>query len=246
MQQRGDGSGRHACGRQPSVQREQRRLDAEPEEHEQERDVEEIAGLFRHGVADADDVELQRTSVGQHGDDANEGRRRARDGIHEVFDAGHLRLPRALMGDQRQRRQGQQLVEQIHRDEIRGKRHAQRDAEAHGEETEELVAPVEVAHVFEAVQRRQRPQDGHQHGEHAAEAVDAERDVDGGRQVVEHEFHALAARDQGQGEHGRRDHDGQHVIFPGSARAKIQQGQQRPADDRQHDDDEDRDSVHLH
>ena len=63
-----------------------------------ERDVEEVAGPFRHGVADADDVELQRTSVGQHSDDADEGRRRARDGIHEVFDACHLRLPRALMG----------------------------------------------------------------------------------------------------------------------------------------------------
>ena len=134
--------------------------------------------------------------MGEDGDHADKGGRGAGDGIDQVFDPGDLRFPRALMGDEGHRSQGEQLVEQVHRNEVAREGDAQGDAEAHGKEAEEAVLLVQVAHVFEGVQSGQGPEHRDQKRKHAAVAVEPQRYVDGRRQMVQHDLRALSAAEQ--------------------------------------------------
>ena len=163
VQQRRHGRGRDRHGGQPRVNREQRRLDAEAHERHHKHRQQQIllVGDARH-IQHAAVYELGRgvRAVGQHEYHADEGQRRAADRIVQIGAAGVDRRCVQLVEHKRQRDQRQQLVKRIEREQIAAQRDAGRYAIAHQIVGEECVlAPLRL-HVFEGVERRQRPEEG--------------------------------------------------------------------------------------
>ncbi len=107
--------------------------------------------------------------------DADEGESGAANHVVQILPGGRLGLLGHGVDNQRQRHHGQRLVEQVHGDDVAREGHAQRHAVGDGVEGQEGVHPLLVAHIFKGVQRRQRPQAGHQPAEEGSHAVDVQR-----------------------------------------------------------------------
>ena len=159
VQQRRDGGGRDGRRGQPRVQRPERRLDAEAHEreHEHRQKHRQIPAARRCQMPAGD--ELLRI-VQDEKDEPDERQRRAGHGVEQVFDARGLGRGGHGLHDERERREGEQLVKEIHRQHVRRKGDAERHAEGGREERPEHGEVLFMAHVVAGIERRERPERG--------------------------------------------------------------------------------------
>ena len=83
---------------------------------------------------------------------------------------------RLVVRNQRDRDQCKHLEEDVHRDDVGGKRHTQRHAVGHRVEGKENVLSVRLMHVLERIKQHERPHDRHHPREQPAEAVQLKGD----------------------------------------------------------------------
>ena len=110
----------------------------------------------------------------QHHGDKAQGR--AAHGVGQIDPPGIPRLAVQRVHHQGQRRQGEQLIKEVHRQHIGGEGDAQGDPQAGQIESEEPVLASLPAHVLRRVQAGQGPQDRHQHGKDAGQSIHPEGD----------------------------------------------------------------------
>ena len=210
VQQRGDRRRRDGGTGQPGVHREDGRLHAEARKRAQVADAQQqrmLAGerLGEHAA------HHERAAVAERDDDhhAHERDSRAEEGIDHVHPAGRDALAARAVHDQRDRRQRQELIEDVHRHDVRRRGDTQRHAVGDRIEREEVVFAALMLHVFKAIEHGQRPQERHQRREDAAQSVD---DKGNGHVLHEHERDRRGLAAMGQAEEHDQGRDDRHAL----------------------------------
>ena len=243
VEQGRDGGGGHRRRGKPAVQRPDGGLDAEAHKgqgkHRQQHG--HVAVIARQVAAQG---EVRSIMDGQeHQADKRQGR--AGDGVDQVLDA---RLFGGLghgLHHQRQRGQGQQLIEQVHGHHIGGEGDAQGHAEGGGEEGPEHMQMLLVAHIVEAIEHGEGPEGGRQSGKQPGRAVHAEGDGQPGGKMQQGEGAVVAQEDgqPGQGG-GAQDQDAVYRAALPLAADGQEVGQQTQHQRQKHRQQE-KDSVHM-
>jgi len=196
------------------VQGHERRLNAEA------RDEEDEGGLCeeRVGVREAGDAARGEGGGAGHRGDHNRPREdgdAAAEGVGQVFAAGCAGLRRLVVGDERVRRHRQEFVEDEDGDEVVGEGDAEGggDGRGKGREVAGLGVFGEPAHVADAVETRDEPEEARDGPEEEAERVGLEREFDAGHQGAERGDVRRAGDCGGEhagddGERARRREDG--------------------------------------
>ena len=214
---------------------EHRRLHAKAEEGRHERHLQRLPVL--RGPAQIQDAavgEVQMPhAVVQQKDDADKGKRRAGQGVHQVLPPGVPGLLVHGVHHQGQRGQGQHLIEEVQGQKVLGVGNAQHHAVGHQPEGEEPVLMPLVGHIVQGVRRHQRPQHRDDGPIDHGGAVDPQGD---GERLVEahHDAGQIAApvqvrqHDAGQGQ-GRRQQRRRHDIAAAHSAALGLENQQADA-----------------
>ena len=223
--------GGHHRGRQPAVQGHDGRLgEPEDEKHQQKRHGRRV-GLARQDPA-CGEVERAGQRVDQDHRRQGEGNGRAEQ-VRQVFPACGARLGVLLVRHQRVGRQGQHLVEEIQREQVRGKRDADRGRHGNRERgiVARLVMLVQGAHVPDRVDRGQDPEKGRDQGEVHPHGIHPQGDRHPREDLRQGEPVAAAFQHGGQqgGDDGELAQGDQHRPgFPQVRPAIRQQDRHRP------------------
>ena len=148
------------------MQGDQSRLRPEPDEgQEGGRQHQVLLPRKFGGIQDAARREIRGDAVSIEEEKSGQGQARSRDGVEEVLHGGAYGLLFLGVHHQRQGREGQQLVKEVERQEVRGIGDADQDAERREEEGEEAVLRRPALQVPEGVEGHEGPDHRDQNGE---------------------------------------------------------------------------------
>ena len=212
VEQRRDRGGGDGCGGQPSLERKDRGLDAEPQK------AQKIEGEQRvpwHGKDTNVEVPSQRKGrsrpVQEREDHGDEGAGRTADRVGQVLLSRESGAAIHGVHHQGQRGQGHQLVEEVEGQQIGGEGDAEHHAVGQGEPREEGVFPPLVPHVLEGIERRRHPEDRHERGEYHPQPVEAQRERQVGGDAEQRQRLQGSVSDQKEGKERVQRRDGAHA-----------------------------------
>jgi len=235
---------RHHGVRQPGVGGHQRRLADAVGVEEEERDEERRRGFRVHGEEPAR-RELRRP--GDREGPGDRGEEKADRGAHqdaEVDAAPALRVFVALVGDEREGRERQDLVEDEQRKEVRGVGDAERRADGDGEAHVKARLPrlVVAAHVADRIDRIDEPEPRGDQAEHRAEGLDLEGERRAGDDLEKLHARTIPRPDRPEDEDGAQDEKAgrrqRHRLPQVGVRVEARDGERR--EKRQEESEEDR------
>ena len=194
MEKRRDRGRGHRRRRQPAVEGEDRRLDAEAEEaqHEYGHELLFVALHLVH-IEDAAVGEGEGIGIAQEVHEADKHQGRARHGVEHVLFARGSCLAVHLVHDERQGDKGHELIAEIEGKEVCGVSNARHHPEGDEEEAEEHVLPSLMLHVGEGVDGGHGPENADDAAEDEAHAVRAEGDHELVREIGHMQVHRIRA-----------------------------------------------------
>ena len=131
-------------------------LYTEPDKGEQIRQQQE--GISLKKLADPAVNKFHAAGMAQQHEDAGKGEGGATHGIDDIFSHSGHRLSVSLMGDKRNRDEGEKLIEEVHGDGVGTEGNTCRYTVADGVKAEKSRLVFVMLHILKRIERGDRPQ----------------------------------------------------------------------------------------
>ena len=228
------------------MQRDQSRLRAEPDDgQEGGRQHQVLLPRKFGGIQDAARREICGDAVSIEEEKSGQGQTRSRYGVEEVLHGGAYGLLFLGVHHQRQGREGQQLVKEVERQEVRGIGDADQDAERREEEGEEAVLRRPALQVPEGVEGHDGPDHRNQNGEGFGELIHAEGQSQSLRRSPKRQGPVAGPRDGDENQQGVHEDDKCLVTMAMLVRTRTEEHERHTRDDgKQNRKDHERGQIH--